>query len=234
MTQGLFITGTDTGVGKTHVAALILRQMVAEGLDVVPFKPACSGATVDDQGRPQWDDLQRLRSAVSNDVTEDDLCPQRFLPPLAPPIAARQEGRSVDVAAIDAALARLGRQHQHVVIEGAGGWLCPLTETWSFADWVARRNCPVLIVARPGLGTINHTLLTVESIRRHRLTVAGVVLNATNSDSIDDSTVDNAAEIEARSGVPVLGHVEHHGGELLQGGRPVRIRWPTLMNPVRC
>jgi dethiobiotin synthetase len=135
----------------------------------------------------------------------------------------------VDVPAIDAALKRIGEQSDGVVIEGAGGWLCPLTDGLTFADWVATWRFPVLIVARPGLGTINHTLLTIEAIRRRGLTVAGVVFNAADRTACDDSTAGNVCEIEARTGVPVLGHIRHGSRELLQGMRSVRMRWSLLM-----
>jgi len=220
-------------VGKTHVASLIVRQLRAEGRNVAAFKPACSGAAFDAAGCAHWDDLDRLRAALGTEVVDDELCPQRFLAPLTPPLAAKLEHRTVDVAAINAGLLRCGRRSDGVIIEGAGGWLCPLTEGTTFADWVAAWGFPVLIVARPGLGTINHTLLTVEAIRSRRLSVAGIVFNETSASACDHSTATNAAEIEARSGVPVLGQVAFGAGsELLHGQRAVRIRWHTLMKDV--
>jgi dethiobiotin synthetase len=230
--KGLFIAGTDTGVGKTHIAAIILRQLRADGVRVAAFKPACSGAEFA-AGQPSWDDLDRLRDALGGQVSDDDLCPQRFLAPLAPPVAARKEGRSVDLAAIDAGWQRACRNVDVIVVEGAGGWLCPLTDNLTFADWVADRRLPVLIVARPGLGTINHTLLTIDAVRRRDLAVAAVVLNPTGPDAIEASTADNAEEIECRAGVPVLQtHYADSTGELLHRQQPVRIRWRTLMGPV--
>lgn len=228
---GLFITGTDTGVGKTHVAAMIVRQLRADGVRVAAFKPACSGAEFDAIDQPHWDDLDRLRDALGQPITDDELCPQRFLAPLAPPVAARKEGRSVDLAAIDTGWQRCCRQADAVVVEGAGGWLCPLTGDRTFADWVAAHRLPVLIVARPGLGTINHTLLTIEAVRRRDLAVTAVVLNPSRLDAVDASTADNAEEIECRAGVPVLQtHYADPAGELLHRRQPVRIRWRTLMN----
>lgn len=101
--RGLFITGTDTGVGKTHIACELVRELRAVGHRVGAFKPACSGASIEADGRPHWDDVERLRDALGRDVSDDQLCPQRFLAPLAPPIAAQQEGRAVDLGASNAA-----------------------------------------------------------------------------------------------------------------------------------
>ncbi len=240
--RGLFITGTDTGVGKTHIAALILRELRAAGVRAGAYKPVCSGAVDDATGTPQWDDLDRLQAALretSPPSTDAELCalerigPQRFLAPLAPPLAARLEGREVEVSLVDAGLSWWLERVEGVIIEGAGGWLCPLTMTTTLADWVARWGWPVLIVARRGLGTINHTLLTIEAIRRRGLTVAWVVLNETIGTLDDPSLADNAREIEARGGVPVFGEVLAGRDELHREGRRVTIHWRMLLGPAR-
>ncbi|OYW20906.1 MAG: dethiobiotin synthase, partial [Planctomycetales bacterium 12-60-4] len=131
--QGLFITGTDTGVGKTHVACLVLRALKSSGLRIAAYKPVCSGALDRPQNPPTWDDLLRLQAAVGGSTTVDQLCRQRFLAPLAPPLAARLEQRQVDPLAIDAGLADCCTRADAVIVEGAGGWLCPLTETETLA-----------------------------------------------------------------------------------------------------
>jgi dethiobiotin synthetase len=240
--RGLFITGTDTGVGKTHIAALILRELCAMGFRTGAYKPVCSGAVDDAAGLPHWDDLERLQAALraeSQHLADPELCalerigPQRFLAPLAPPLAARLEGREVDLSLVDAGLTWWLERVQGVIIEGAGGWFCPLTMTTTLADWVDRWGWPVLIVARRGLGTINHTLLTIEAIRRRGLTVAGVVLNETTPTTADPSLADNAREIEARSGVPVFGEVLAGRDELHREGRRVTIHWRMLLGPAR-
>jgi len=231
--RGLFVTGTDTGVGKTHVAAMIVRELRSAGIRVGAFKPACSGSEQDQSGADVWDDIRRLQAALGMVASQDDICPQRFRAPLAPPVAARAESRIVDLQAIDAALTRWGNRADAVVIEGVGGWLCPLTEDATFADWAAGWGFPVLIVSRLGLGTINHSLLTIESVRSRGLTAAGVVLNAATP-GLDLSTDTNPGEIESRSGVPVLGCVNYgRPAELLRGGEPVRMEWQTLMEPAR-
>jgi dethiobiotin synthetase len=229
--RGLFICGTDTGVGKTQMVTIILRELAAQSPSVGAYKPVCSGAEIAPDGTITWDDLQRLQRALPQTIPIERLCSQRFLAPLAPPLAAAREGRVVDVAAVEAGLAWWQTHVEHLVIEGAGGWLCPLTPSSSLADWVATHRYPTLIVARCGLGTINHTLLTIEAIRRRKLPIAGVILNQSRPEDEDQSAQTNASEIEARSGVPVLGEVGWNETELRRGGRRITIHWPNLMLP---
>ena len=238
--RGLLITGTDTGVGKTHVAALVIRQLRDEGLRVGAYKPVCSGAVCAPSGEPEWDDLARLHAAITEAhgvqpvaFTLDDLCPQRFLAALAPPIAARREGRAVDFDLLIHGVEVWRDRVDAVVIEGVGGWLCPVTDELTFADLAARWQAPVLVVARRGLGTISHTLLTIESIRRREVPIAGVILNEAAPIDDDPSVADNAAEIERRSGIRVVGELRHgESNELRRAGRAVRIRWSDLMSGV--
>jgi dethiobiotin synthetase len=235
--RGLVVTGTDTGVGKTHLAAMILRQLRDEGLRVGAYKPVCSGAVQMATGEWAWEDVTRLCEAISDThgvqpvgFGLDDVCPQRFIAPLAPPIAARREGRAVDAQRLVSGVEAWRDRVDAVVIEGVGGWLCPVTEDATFADVAAAWNVPVLIVARRGLGTINHTLLTIESIRARQVPIAGVILSEAIPVGDDPSVADNAAEIERRSGVPVLGEIPHGStGELLSAGKSVRIRWREVL-----
>ena len=231
---GLFVTGTDTGVGKTHVAALIARQLAATGMRIGVYKPVCSGAYLDAQGRSRWDDIDRLRDAVrdiwSNDeLTDDVICPQRFVAPLAPPLAARAEGRIVDAGELRRGADWWVDRADVLIVEGAGGLLSPVSDTESVADVARDLGHPLIVVARCGLGTINHSLLTVEAARHRGLRVAGFVLNQSHAD--DDFTLwtDNAAEIEARCGVPVFGAIAWQSADRLQrDGRTVTIRWQSL------
>ena len=236
----LFITGTDTNVGKTHVTCLIARQLLARGTSVAAYKPACSGAIVStsksssdsSNSEMRWDDIERIKTAIGNHWSDDDICPQRFIAPLAPPVAAKREGRTVDFDLLVDGAKRF-REVELLLIEGAGGWLSPVTETASVADLAQALHAPVLIVARPGLGTINHTLLTIEAVRSRGLTVVAVVLNATTDGQEDQSCQTNGDEIEARSGVPVLGVVPFQNElELHQQGKPVTINWLSLAIPV--
>jgi len=231
--RGLFITGTDTGVGKTQVVQLIARQLLRQGASLGLYKPACSGADFTADGQPAWNDIERLHTALHGAYPRELICPQAFRAPLAPPMAAALEGRQVDVAKIDAGLVAWAGQVDQLLIEGAGGWLCPLTATLSFADWVARWQLPVLIVARRGLGTINHTLLTIESIQRRNLNVVGVILNASPADDRDPSVARNAHEITSRSGIPVLGEIPWGTtDDLLHDGRTVTVHWSRWMSEI--
>lgn len=227
--RGFFITGTDTGVGKTHIACAIVRELRVAGVRVGAFKPACSGAEFHSDGTPRWDDLERLRAALGRTVPEDQLCPQRFFAALAPPVAARREGRSVDLLAVQQALAAWQAESEFLVIEGAGGLLCPLTDSLTMADWAGQIGYPLLIVARLGLGTINHTLLTVEVARRRGLPVAGIVFNEPQRIAEDESAATNPNEVAARCDVPVLAIRRHHiDGWFSRFGQPIQLDWRTL------
>ncbi len=247
--SGLFVTGTDTGVGKTHVASLIARQLVSCGLRVGVYKPVCSGAEFDSNGLAQWDDIERLREAVRGGwqetavcgktlsgeplalelLSDDAICPQRFLAPLAPPLAARAEGRTVDLALLESGADHWSAWAEVLIIEGAGGLLAPVSETTSAGDLARQFGYPLIIVARCGLGTINHTLLTIEAAQRRGLSVAGIVLNQARLDDDLALATDNAAEITARGGVPVLGVISWRSTAGLQrDGRTVTIAWQNL------
>lgn len=226
--HGLFVTGTDTDVGKTYVSSIVLQALTDAGFRVGAVKPACSGATLEN-GQPRWSDLDQLAEAagVSN---VDLICTQRFEAPLAPPVAARLEGRQPDFAAMRSSLLAWEMRADIIVVEGVGGLLCPLTEKESVADFAAWVRFPLLIVARLGLGTINHTLLTIEAARRRSLDIAGVVLN--DGEGLADTSAGqtNFDELANRTDVPVLGIVGHGRRtiSLRDGETPARIDWPGL------
>ena len=236
-TKALFVTGTDTNVGKTHVTCLIARQLIAKGVRVAAYKPVCSGAILHESITGQaptvrWEDIDRLKSATGGIWPDEILCPQKFLAPLAPPVAARMEGKSVDFDLMVRGAEQF-KQADLLLIEGAGGWLSPLTSTATVADLAKSLHVPVLIVARAGLGTINHTLLTIESIRARGLVIAGVILNEADSSGSDQSILTNGEEIENRSGVAVLGIVRHGSNlDLLRHQQPVTINWVVLAHPL--
>lgn len=226
---GLFVTGTDTNIGKTRIAALILRAVRGQGLRVGAYKPVCSGASTDAAGRLVWDDVEQLRTALGSDCSDDAISPQRFQAPLAAPLAARAEGRSVDANLLVSGLESWYGQADLLVVEGAGGLLAPVTETTDVADLAQSIGYPLVVVARCGLGTINHTLLTVEAARRRRLVVAGVVLNQSRLDDEIALAESNAAEIEARGKVSVLGILGHGSSDELHRHQcPVTIPWSDL------
>jgi dethiobiotin synthetase len=170
--QGLFVTGTDTGVGKTRVACALVRELVGRGVDVAAMKPIETGV-----GEAGPLDALALQEAAGGVDDLDDVCPQRFALPTAPTVAARAEGRDVEVWAIRRAFERLSARHDCVIVEGAGGLLVPASEQHSMADLARELGLPLLIVARAALGTINHTLLTLEAAVARGLPVAGVVIS---------------------------------------------------------
>lgn len=205
-TRGLFVTGTDTGVGKTHVTARFVRALREAGRSVGAYKPVCSGATIDPDGRRSWEDVERLHAATGGTLPRERVGPQCFDAPLAPPVAAAREGRSVDIDAIHTGLEWWLGRVEALFVEGVGGLLCPLTESTDIADLARDVGFPLLIVARAGLGTLNHTLLTLDAADRRGLDVAAVVLNhATAPGDDDESLASNAEELRTRCGAPVFG-----------------------------
>lgn len=226
--QGLFLTGTNTGVGKTQVACVLARTLSGSGVRVGVCKPVCSGAEFDTAGRPVWDDVERLRSALGSRVPRERICPQTFLAPLAPPAAARSEGRDIDYEACLSAVRDWEADADFVIVEGAGGWHCPLTNDRTFADFAVELGFPVVVVAANRLGTINHTLLTLESIRRRGLTVAAVVLSEVTA-VLDASAASNAEALERYAEIPLLARLPHGGTEFVTRDGPLSgVDWQRL------
>ena len=228
--NGLLVTGTDTNVGKTYVACIIARELRARQVRFRAFKPACSGAVQNELGEWRWPDLDALALAAGVD-NPLDISPLRFQAPLAPPVAARAEGRTIDNHAIVEAFHELTKLSDFMLVEGVGGLLCPLSDDWLVADFAREIELPLLIVARLGLGTINHTLLTVEAARTRGLRIAGIVLSESNPGS-DPSANSNACEIERLTGLSVLGIVQH-GADWLRShdsNQPRKLDWISLAN----
>jgi len=202
----LFITGTDTGVGKTTVACALAAAFVRRGMRVATLKPVETGCPDGPDGLEPADALRLARAAgeaLPPARTLAAICPNRFALPVSPEAAARAAGSAVDLAAIDHALAaRAGADL--LLVEGAGGLLVPLGEGLVTADLIARLSLPVLVVARAALGTVNHSLLTVEAIRRRGLVLAGVILSQASPERGPDEA-SNAAAIARHGGVAVLG-----------------------------
>ena len=175
MALTLFVTGTDTGVGKTHSAVALVQALRAAGLRVGVMKPVASGCERTSDGLRN-DDALALIAASGRPLRYDDVNPYAFEPPIAPHLAARAVGVTVDTAVLDAAYRRLAADFELLVIEGAGGWRVPLSDTTSFADWVATHRWPVLLVVGLRLGCLNHALLSAESIAR-RVPLVGWIAN---------------------------------------------------------
>ena len=170
--RGFFVTGTDTGVGKTVVSCAIARAMRSRGVDVGVMKPAETGVGPDG---PQ--DARALRDAAGVADTLDEICPFQFALPAAPSVAARHAGRELKLDEIVAGYARLAARHEQMLVEGAGGLLVPLTADHHMGDLARQLQLEVIVVARMSLGTINHTLLSLREVERQGLVLAGVILS---------------------------------------------------------
>jgi dethiobiotin synthetase len=228
---GLFVTGTDTGVGKTVVTAALVKVWCTSGHNVGAYKPAVSGCDFDSAGVPYWSDVDVLFSAASGRFPKQNICPQCFAAPLAPPVAALEEGRHIDEELLVSGAAWWQSQVDVLLVEGAGGLLAPLSESQSNADLAVALNLPVLIVARTGLGTINHSLLTVEAAQNRGLNVVGIVMNSAQPTS-DQSFHSNPQQLSQRCNVPVLAVLPHLSEpDLLQHPGFLRMAetlWETL------
>lgn len=200
--SALFITGTDTGVGKTVVACAIAEALRRRHIDVGVMKPIETG--VGSQGPL---DAISLAEAAGVDDLIDLVCPQRFELPAAPSVAAAHEGRTVDLAAIRAAHAELARRHDLLLVEGAGGVLVPIAAGFSMIDLAAEFGAPLVVVTRASLGTINHTLLTLEAIERRGLRLAGVVISH-GPRAISSTDRANLTALHAELGNRLAGEIE--------------------------
>lgn len=209
MGPALFITGTDTGVGKTIVAGGLTAALCARGIDVGVMKPVESGCPRVD-GALQPADGLFLRRMAGSRQRMTTVVPCAFEHPLAPAVAARLEGRPIDPDQLVSACRRIRARHDLVIVEGAGGLLVPLAPGRLMADLAAAMAISLLVVARLELGTINHTLLTVEAARTRRIRVAGVVLNQTRPE-LDLASRTNPEELGSLLDVPILGVMPYLG-----------------------
>lgn len=206
MKRGLFITGTDTGVGKTLVSCALARIFWRSGVDVGVMKPVASGA-VEHGGRMASEDALMLKEASGAPEPLDAINPFLFRPPLAPVPAAAMDGVKVDLALARAKFEEMAARHGAMLVEGVGGLLVPLVRGTTVADFAAGLGLPLLLVARPALGTVNHTLLTVEAARRRGLAVAGVVFSASTPAAPGDAERTGPLEIAEEGGVEILGNL---------------------------
>jgi len=174
--KGIFITGTDTGVGKTIVAAAIACYLRDKGYRVGVLKPVTSGG-VEKDGRLVSEDAELLAWAAGCPAGNEDISPYVLRDPIAPSEAARHEGVRIVYERIREAFDRLSAVHDIVIVEGAGGLLVPLSDDLLVADLAQRLDLPLIITARPDLGTVNHTLMTCECARTRGIAILGVIIN---------------------------------------------------------
>ncbi|MBX9652197.1 dethiobiotin synthase [bacterium] len=205
---GLFITGTDTGVGKTRVTCWLARELASRSLRLGLCKPVATGAMEVD-GRRVWEDTEALRSVCPTPISEKLITPIHLLEPLAPNVAARRDpawqGRTLSLLDYQQAIDAWSRRCELLLVEGVGGLLCPITDEETVADLAAWWGRPILIVARLGLGTLNHTLMTVEIARARGLDVLGVLINRSDPAPLTVSDETNPAEMRRLLDVPVWG-----------------------------
>lgn len=199
--KGFFVTGTDTGVGKTVVSAALTRALVARGLRVAVMKPIASGSDPTPRGLRNSDALT-LMAAASVPAPYEVVNPYCFEPPISPHIAAREAGVAIDLTLLRSRFGSLAAAGDCVIVEGAGGWLAPLSDTTTMADLAAALALPVLLVAGLRLGCLNHTLLTRESISARGAPFAGWIANAI--DPHFERSGENLATLTARLGEPAL------------------------------
>ncbi len=217
MTSGLFVTGTSTEVGKTVVAAMIAHTLAGEGKRVAVFKPAVTGL---DEGVET--DHELLRRASGSSQSDEEIAPYRYGPPASPHLAAALAGEEIDPGRLRSAAAAAAQGADAIVCEGVGGLLVPLSPTYLVRDIAVDLGYPLVVVAAPGLGTINHTLLTIEAARAAGLEVAALVLNPWPAEP---------SEIEGdnRETIAALAGVEVHTLPRVDLTHPES--WPTLHPP---
>ncbi len=213
MAKGLFITGTDTGVGKTFVTCGLAAALRAEGRRVAVMKPVETGCTPTAEGGLRAADAEILRLCAETDEAEEWICPVRFREPLAPKVAAARSGSRIDLARITSAFGELEARADIVLVEGAGGLLVPIVERTTMADLASMLGLPLVVVVGSKLGALNHTLLTFECARARRLQVRGYVINFPDAGAEEVAAQTNVAELREWLGAP-LGIIPHAGGDL--------------------
>jgi dethiobiotin synthetase len=199
-TQGFFITGTDTEIGKTFVTAALTRALAARGLRVAPVKSLAAGQEFVD-GRWVNEDVATLLAAQNLGLTDTEVGPLQFREPCAPHIAAKLEGRAIDRSALLTAIRATAARADLALVEGVGGFRVPLTDSWDTADL----GLPVILVVGLRLGCINHALLTAEAIRARGLRLAAWVANTV--DPHQPHVADNLTSLQAGLQAPCLGHL---------------------------
>ena len=200
MTRGIFVTGTDTEIGKTAITAGLAAVLKRRGINAGVMKPISAGGRAD---------AKLLKRAARSDQPLDTINPIYLRDPLSPNIAARREEKILDLAPVFDAFNHLSKIHDYLLVEGVGGLLVPITDDFLVADLAARLDLPLLIVARAALGTINHTLLTIEAARARGLQINSVIYNTLSAGSSDVSAQMSPEVVTRISGVPSSGTIPY-------------------------
>lgn len=206
MEKGYFITGTDTGVGKTLVAGGLAALYKSRGVNVGVMKPIATGCKWVNNNLISDDAVFLQHSAEVNDEYEL-INPIGFEQPLAPIVAARMSGTRIDLEKVHAAFTTLLERHDFLFVEGIGGLMVPIDEYYFIIDLANELELPLIVVCRNALGTINHTLLTVSYARQHGLDIKGVIINESSENNGDMLKKTNVDEIKRLTGLPILGTI---------------------------
>jgi dethiobiotin synthetase len=209
---GVFVTGTDTAVGKTLVTAALALALKRLGRSVGVMKPIETGIA---PSKTERSDAARLRAAVESEETLGAICPYAFEQPVAPLAAAQAERRSIDLRVIRQVYRLLGNRYDYVVVEGIGGVRVPIAPKTDVMDMIKGLKLPAVVVGRAGLGGINHALLTIEALRRRKIPLVALVLNRTEPVRSARMRLQEKATLEAlrkQAGLPVLGPLAYEPG----------------------
>lgn len=199
--SGIFITGTDTDVGKTAISAGLAGALRLMEYSVGVMKPVQSGAAIRN-GKLYSQDAELLKMAADTQDEDELICPVLLREALAPGIAAEMEGKSIDLDLILKSYRELRRRHDIVIVEGAGGIAVPVKDRFLVSDLILLLGLPVIIVARPGLGTINHTVLTIEYARKCGIHVIGMIISNYHGGLAEET---NPGIISSLTSIPILG-----------------------------
>jgi dethiobiotin synthetase len=224
---GWFITGTDTGVGKTHVAAALVAALCARGEQVAPMKPVASGCVPTKAGLRSEDALGLLAACAQYDYDYTDVNPYVFALHVAPHLAAREARVEIRIEEILRRHERLRERAQRVVVEGVGGWCVPLSEATTTVDLARALALPVILVVGMRLGCLNHALLTQESIAHAGLPLVGWVANAV--DGYIDRFDDIVGALRERLRAPLIGVMPHGDEDAASAARHLHIG--ALLSP---
>ncbi len=210
MLKGLFITGTDTGVGKTVVTGGLARILKNQGITPGVMKPVETGCKKQ-KGRRIPRDGSFLKFMAGAGEPLEEIVPYRLLAPLAPYVAAEKEKINLEIPKIHRLYRQISSRYSVTLVEGAGGILVPVTRKHFMIDIIAKLNLPVLLVSRLGLGTLNHTLLTLACLKQRQIPVIGIILNDSD-DCRDQAAHSNPSILQQLSPVPVLGIIPYDKG----------------------
>ena len=207
--KGFFITGTDTGVGKTVATACLVKLLQQRSVDVGVMKPVETGVPVGATSHSTDAGFLKIASGVKDSITE--ISPYRFKTPTSPLQAAKIEGVSIRISQLTDSFKSLSKKHDRLLVEGIGGLMVPITKKHSVADLILKFRLPLIVISRTSLGTINHTLLTVKLAQSLGIEVRGILFNHTRKGKLDTLELDSIHLAAELSGVPSLGILPYLG-----------------------